>query len=328
MKKLLVICGPTAVGKTGLALHLSKVFGGEIVSADSRQVYRGMDIGTGKDLPVNVKYQMLNVKCDDKNITYYQISTVKVWCYDLVSPKEEFSVAHYEKIVREVISDVWRRKRLPILVGGTGLYIKAVVDGIETVDIPRNVKLRLLLERKSVDELFEQLAQIDPTKAASLNMSDRRNSRRLIRAIEISQSKYPRSKLPMNRLVSSESVMFVGLRTNKQNLEKRINARVMKRLESGFEKEVENLIDSGVTWDSQAMQSLGYRQWQKYYQGKESRKDVIDSWVRAETSYARRQMTWFKKDKRIIWVDVGKPNYRRQVEQLVRKWYYKRNEEN
>src|SRR4030066_2229730 len=140
MKKFLVICGPTAMGKTSLALRLAKLFNGELISADSRQVYKGMDIGTGKDLPVTVKCQMSNVKCFGKRICYYKINGVRVWGYDLVEPTEEFSVAQYVGIAQEILENIYSRGKLPILVGGSGFYIKAVVDGIPTVVVPKSLR--------------------------------------------------------------------------------------------------------------------------------------------------------------------------------------------
>lgn len=183
--KLLVICGPTATGKTALGIYLAKKFEGELVSADSRQVYKGMDIGTGKDLPGNSKLEIRNSKLGGS----YKVAGVPIWGYDLISPKEEFSVARYIKIAGKIIKDIWERDKLPILAGGTGLYIKGVVDGIPTAFIPKNIALRESLGKRGVRELFEILAEMDAVKAASLNISDKKNPRRLVRAIEIASSK-------------------------------------------------------------------------------------------------------------------------------------------
>ena len=185
MRKLLVICGPTACGKTSLALGLAKKFGGEVVSADSRQVYKGMDIGTGKDLPKNSKFEIRNSKLGGS----YIVAGVPIWGYDIADSKKGFNVAQYTKITRTIIENIFVRGKLPILVGGTGLYIKGAVDGIATAEVRPNVKLRKSLFEKSPEELFEILAQVDAIKAGSLNSSDRRNPRRLIRAIEVALNK-------------------------------------------------------------------------------------------------------------------------------------------
>ena len=192
MNKLLVICGPTAMGKTSLAIRIAKKLtasgpegsgpAGEIVSADSRQVYSGMDIGTGKDLPAGAKIRYPWFR----KYGFYEVDGVKIWGYDITDPRHEFSVAQYLKIAHHIIDDIAKRKKFPILVGGTGLYIKGVIDGIPTAAVPPSESLRKNLE-ESVDELYEKLSQMDSLKAASLNSSDRRNPRRLIRAIEIAQ---------------------------------------------------------------------------------------------------------------------------------------------
>src|SRR4030043_1021657 len=190
MKKLLVICGPTATGKTSLALSLARKFNGESVSADSRQVYKGMDIGTGKDLPKNSKFQISKSKMGFKNLNlgFYTLSGVRLWGYDLVEPTQDFSVAHYIKIAQKIIENIHKRGKLPILVGGAGLYIKGVVDGIDTADIKRNIKVRKDLEGKTNCDLYALLLNVDIERALRMNESDRKNPRRLVRAIEISLS--------------------------------------------------------------------------------------------------------------------------------------------
>ena len=139
IKRLLVVCGPTSSGKTNLALHLAKLFDGELISADSRQVYSKMDIGTGKDLPPSSR---LYFSSKSSLPSYYLINGCKIWGLDLVSPNEEFNVSRYLKITNRVIKNLWQRRKLPILVGGTGLYIKAVIDGIPTSSVPKDSKLR------------------------------------------------------------------------------------------------------------------------------------------------------------------------------------------
>jgi tRNA dimethylallyltransferase len=299
MEKLLVICGPTATGKTSLGISLAKKFNGEIISADSRQVYKNMDIGTGKDWGEGVA----------------------IWGYDLVSPKEEFSVSKYLKFAQKTISDIEHRGKLPILVGGTGLYVKGVIDGIPTVDVPKNKKLRKNLEDLGHEELYEHLSQIDSFKAGSMNSSDKKNPRRLIRAIEVATWMIDNSKkdLPQNKKIFD--TLIIGLTAASEFLEKRINRRVEERINQGFENEIKKLIDSGVDWDDQSMMSLGYRQWRDYVEGAVDRDTAISEWKKEERKYARRQMVWWKKESRINWFDIGKPQYQEKVEKLVKKWY-------
>lgn len=316
MNKILVICGPTATGKTSLGLALAKKFNGEIVSADSRQVYKNMDIGTGKDLPENSKLEIGNWK-----LGYYLIQGIKLWGYDLVSPKEEFSVSKYLKFAGKTISDIERRGKLPILVGGTGLYIKGVVDGIPTVDIPRNKKLRKNLENMTSDQLYEHLSQLDSFKAGSMNSSDKKNPRRLVRAIEIAMwvIDSTKKKLPQNKTVFD--TLFVGLTGPSEFLERRINKRVEDRIAAGFETEIKKLIDSGVDWNDQSMMSLGYRQWRDFAEGAVDRDAALSEWKKEERKYAKRQMVWWKRDGRINWFDITKGEYQKKVEKLVEKWY-------
>lgn len=316
MNKLLVICGPTATGKTSLGLSLAKKFNGEIVSADSRQVYKEMDIGTGKDLPVGSKFESQNSK-----LGFYTVGGIRLWGYDLVSPKDEFSVSKYLRFAGRAISDIEKRGKLPILVGGTGLYIKGVVDGIPTVDVPRNKRLRKNLEDHSADVLYEQLSQIDSFKAGAMNSSDKKNPRRLIRAIEVATWMIDNSKknLPQNK--KSFDTLFIGLTAPSGILEEKIGKRVDTRIDNGFEEEIKKLIDSGVDWNDQSMMSLGYRQWRDYAEGAVERETAISEWKKEERKYARRQMVWLKRDGRINWFDIKDGQYAKKVENLVKKWY-------
>lgn len=297
--KLLIICGPTATGKTKLGIHIAKKFGGEIVSADSRQIYKKLNIGTGKEW-------------DDK---------VNIWGYDLAGPKEEFSVSHFLKFALEKIEDLAERGKLPIVVGGTGLYIKGLVDGIPTIDVPRNEKLRLILGKMEADELFEKLAEMDPSKAASMNVSDRKNPRRLVRAVEIAQFLLDHKGRAPQPVLLKKDVLWIGLAAPQDALFKRIDKRVDERIEAGVKDEIKNLLKEGVEWSDQSMLSLGYRQWRDYFEGGAEEERVIDEWRKEEKRYAKRQMVWFKKDKRINWFDITDKNYILKVEKLVQKWH-------
>ena len=300
--KLLVICGQTGTGKTSLAIYLAKKFDGELISADSRQVYKGLDIGTGKDLKEIEK------------------SKIKIWGYDLIEPKKNFSVGNYIRFAQKVINDIQKRDKLPILVGGTGLFTKGVTDGIPTAFVPRNLKLRKNLEEKDVNELFEILAQLDPIKAGSLNRSDKFNPRRLIRGIEVAAWSLER-KAPRLFKKPKYELLEIGLQTSQDNLSQKIEKRVDKRIKGGVEEEIKDLISSGISWDSQSMTSLGYRQWRGYFESKITKGEVIDNWKKEELRYAKRQLTWFKKDVRINWFDSSKKNFIKNVEKLVKKWY-------
>jgi tRNA dimethylallyltransferase len=318
MNKILIITGPTATGKTSLALKLACLFGGEIVSADSRQVYIGFDIGTGKDIPRRAlrKESPLGV--------FYEIKGVKVWGYDLVSPKEEFSVAQYAEKINRIIKEIQGRGKLPILVGGTGFYIKAVIDGVATAIIPRNPGLRQSLADKTPDQLFENLAQIDASKAASLNSSDKKNPRRLVRAIEVAMWKLDNAdRGDLKTAKESCDALFIGLNLDNDRYEKILRKRVIERLRKGLLREIKVLLKKGVSWDSQAMSSLGYKQWRGFFAKEKGKKETIESWYLAEKKYAKRQITWFKKEKRIVWFNPESTDYPESVEKLIQKWYKK-----
>jgi len=300
MNRLLVVCGPTATGKTSLGITLAKKFNGEIISADSRQVYKRMDIGTGKEYD----------------------NDVKIWGYDLVDPEDEFSVGQYLKAVSKIIKDIVSREKLPILVGGTGLYIKGVVDGIPTANVPKNKRLRKNLDDKSVTELFGSLANLDSLRAGSMNSSDSQNPARLIRAIEVSQFYLTHGQPSTHLGIQGDmDVLFIGLSAPTSELNRKVEERVEKRLKAGIKKEIERLLSSGVDWHHQSMMSLGYRQWRDFFEAGVEEVQVVAEWKREEKQYVRRQMTWFKKDPRINWFDISDRETTKNVEKLVEKWH-------
>ncbi|HUW24409.1 MAG TPA: tRNA (adenosine(37)-N6)-dimethylallyltransferase MiaA [Patescibacteria group bacterium] len=305
MNKILTIAGPTATGKTSLAVKLAKEFNAEIVSADSRQVYKGMDIITGKETA----------------------ERVKIWLYDVVEPNQKFSVADFYRLAWGAIQDIWKRGKLPILVGGTGFYVQAALEGIGTMGIEPNWELRERLFHCSVDLLFKTLEKLDPKRSRRMNESDRKNPRRLIRAIEIA-TRVQNSKLK----VKSDSSKFknldkllIGLTAPLQVLYRRIDERAEERVRMGAEEEIKKLLGEGYDWDNSVLGStIGYREWRDYFEGKAARDEVIQRWKYDEHNYARRQMTWFRKTLRQVqgkWFDVDEEGWQEKVEMLVKAWY-------
>lgn len=317
MKKLLVICGPTAVGKTSLALKIAYSTNGELVSADSRQIYQGMDIGTGKDLSKSSKINpKLQLKTRNHLLIPYLVNGINIWLYDIVTPDQVFSAGRFYNLAWLVINNIWERGKLPILVGGSGLYIKTVIDGIPSLGIPENKALRRKLEIENLPYLQNKLKNLDKIRFEGMNNSDRNNPRRLIRAIEIANMKKNEKykiRNNKNRYKKHFDALMVGLTASKDLLNKAIDKRVDKRVKQGIINEIISLLEKGYGWKLPSMSGLGYRQWYEYFTGKQSKEDVIQRWQNSEHDYARRQITWFKKDKRIIWYDITEPGIAEKI---------------
>lgn len=317
----MIITGPTAVGKTRLGLTFAQKFGGDILSADSRQAYKGMDIVTGKDLPVNIKYQKSNLKYRGKGIGYWRTkSGVRIWLVDLVGPQEKFSVSQWMQAARKVLGCLRQEHKLPIIVGATGFYIKALIDGVETMDIPPDENLRKKLVGKKTDELYEVLKTFDKERADMMNESDRKNPRRLIRAIEVALQAanlgQPASSVKADFLV-------IGLTAPKEILFKRIDDRVEERVQEGAVDEARRLLENGVSWENESMTGTGYRQLRGFVEGEMTLEQAKEKWKRAEHKDAKKQMAWFKKDPRVNWVDITEPGWQGKVEKQVEDWYSK-----
>ncbi len=330
MKKILVVCGPTATGKTALGLKLAEKFKGELVNADSRQVYRGMDIGTGKEVD---KFSIFNFQFSigEKKVGYRCIADIPIWLLDVVWPDYRFSVADYIKVAVPVIKDIWQRNKLPILVGGTGFYLRALLGGIETVGVAPDWDLRRELGKLTVIKLQKKLKKINPDRFNRMNHSDQNNPRRLIRAIEVASEN---NKDNPNKIatfsLTKEAVFWLGLKLPLEKLDKKIAQRVEKRLSAGAEREIEELLKKFSFADSVLGETIGYQEWERYFSFSQEERgkilpEIIDNWRRAERQYARRQMVWFKKNKQINWFLADQKDLFFKVAKRIGQWYIKSN---
>ncbi len=293
-KNLIVILGPTSSGKTDLSIKLAGKFNGEIVSADSRQVYKGMDIGTGK-------------------VTKKEMQGIPHHLLDVALPKKRFDVSQYKKLADKAIEKIFKKNKIPFIVGGTGFYIQVIVDGINIPKTKPDWKLRKKLEKKPVSELYKMLQKLDPRRAAHI---DKSNPRRVIRALEIvlkSKSPIP----PLQPKSPKFKALFLGVKRDKNELKKLIEKRLLKRLEEGMIDEVKKLHKSGVPWRRLEELGLEYRYVAQYLQGKLGYDEMVKKLQKEIEHYAKRQMTWFKRDKRIKWIKNQK-----EAEKLVKNFLY------
>ncbi|MDP2586894.1 MAG: tRNA (adenosine(37)-N6)-dimethylallyltransferase MiaA [Candidatus Komeilibacteria bacterium] len=280
LPKLIVILGPTATGKTKLAAKLARAFNGEIVSADSRQVYVGMDIGTGKDLK------------EYGRVPYHLI--------DVVNPKKRFTLSDYQKLAYRAIDDIIKRGKIPFLVGGTGLYISAIVDGYQLDDVKPDSALRKKLNQKSL----AQLQALVKKYGLILNQSDLNNKRRLIRKIEIVKNLKNQNLSRAQSRDPKYTCMMLGLTLPKAELDQKIDQRLKERLaKEGLINEVKKLKKQGLSWKKLEEFGLEYRFIAQYLQGKLTYEQMTAKLATTIHQFAKRQMTWFKRDKRIIWLE-------------------------
>jgi tRNA dimethylallyltransferase len=291
MRKLVVILGTNASGKSALGIQLAQHFGGEIVSADSRQVYRGLDLGTGKITP------------DEAALARHHL-------IDVANPGEYYSLAQYQRAAFEAIDKISEAGKLPLLVGGTGLYVSAVVNGYELVDVPPNEPLRAELEQLPTSELVSRLQQLDPETAGRI---DTANPRRLIRALEIAMA--GSSGASARRSTPLYDCLQLGLTWPKPVLEARIKERLAHRLKLGMVEEVSRLRARGVpdVW----LEKLGleYRYITRHLRGEISTVEALCAQLEvAIRQLAKDQLTWFKRDPRIHW--LGEDYFKKACERI------------
>lgn len=324
MEKTLVILGPTATGKTDIALNLAKKINGELISCDSRQVYRGLDIGTGK-LPLN-QAQGEQIK---KGNGFWEINGLKVWMYDVVSPKKQYTVADFVKDSSRVVEDIIKRDKFPIVVGGTGLYQKALLEGLSNLSIPISQSLRGEFGKLSLEELQKKLQMLSPTKWKEMNNSDRNNKRRLLRYIEIAimnpymkKSQKLKARLPDGQVKNQKyNVLKIGLSAPRPFLYENIDLRVISRVNQGMIEEVKELHRRGLSYKRMKELGLEYGVLVDYLTGKITKIQLIDKLKTKIHQYAKRQLTWFNREKSIVWFDISKKDYMKKVEKQVLGWY-------
>jgi len=349
--KIIVILGPNASGKSELAVKLAKKFNGEIISADSRQVYKGLDIGSGKvprDRPISF----------EKDSSEYLYRGIPHHLLDVASPKRVFTVAQYQKLAKKALKDILKRGKIPIICGGTGFYIDALIYDYQFPKVPPQPKLRKELEKKTTEELFAQLQKLDPERAKNI---DRHNKRRLVRAIEIiliTNKPVPLlNNIRVNPRIyprqSAYGVLKIGIKKSPEELKKLIKKRLLKRLKMGLIDEVRRLhYQQGLSWQRLDDLGLEYRYVSRYLRQqaqinadpeaeparygasptqtdaekkkilKKLEQEMIETLNREIYRYAKRQMTWFKRDKEIYWINPRTKKGFQRIIKICKKFLY------
>jgi len=312
LPKIITIVGPTASGKTGLSIELAKVFNGEVVVADSRQVYKHMNIGTAKPEGEWVEQEIsVGGSIDQlfgKRKTFL-VEGVPHFGFDLVEPGEEFSVAEWKVKAKKYISDITKRQHVPFVVGGTGLFIRSLVDNLDLPEVPPNFKLRAELEKKPLSTLVYEYKQLDPK---GLELIDKANPRRLIRAIEVSKALGKPFSEAKSKGEPLYDVLELGISWPREELNKRIDERVDIMVGQGLITEVRDL-QSKYGANAIGLDGIGYKEVTRFFEGKCSLKEAIADIKTHTKQYAKRQMTWFNKESNIKWVTSSG-----EAEKLVR----------
>ncbi len=287
--KLIIILGPTASGKTDLSIKMAEEFKGEIVSADSRQIYKRMDIGTSK-----IKKEEM------EGIPHYLLS--------IIEPDKKFSAADYQKKAVKKIKEIQRKGKVPFLVGGSPFYIFSVVEGWIFPKIKKDPRIRRRLEKRSKEELYQMLWEIDRKRAENI---DKNNKRRLVRALEIAKQL---GEVPKLEKKPQFNPLLIGLKISKKELRKRIEKRIEKMFKEGLEKEVRKLIKKNIE-----IKSIGYQEFIPYFKGKITKEELKEKIAVNTFQFAKRQMTWFKRYKNINWIE----NHQ-EAENLIKEFLNKK----
>ena len=299
MEKVIVVIGPTSVGKTKMGVALAKKLNGEVISGDSMQVYRQMDIGTAK-------------------VTIEEMEGVTHHCIDILDPKDQYSVHDFQQTVRKQITEITNRGHVPIIVGGTGLYIKAALyDYTFSVMENNHDEINKKYKDYTNEQLYAHLKQIDEESAKILHFNNRR---RVLRAIEIYEQTGQKKSEMINEQehICLYDAYFVGLTLPRELLYERINLRVDLMMKNGLQGEMESLIKQGLTRENQSMKAIGYKEWFDYFEGKCDLNEVSENIKKHSRQYAKRQYTWFKNQFDVHWYDVCLENFSKTIEEVSR----------
>jgi len=291
LPKIVAIVGPTASGKTDWSLRIAQKFNGEIISADSRQIYKYMDIGTAK-VPGEWKRNGVRRSYFVEGIVHHLI--------DFLNPGKTFTLAEFRDKALKYAKLAIKHNKLPMIVGGTGLYVQAVLDNYEIPRVNANKKLRTSLEEKTHEELMLLLQQMDPESAKHI---DPLNKRRIIRALEVCILTGEQFSSMKKKGEPLFDVLIIAPKVDRELLHERISLRVDGMIEMGLEKEIRNLLKQKYSWNLTSMNGIGYRQMRSYIEGEETLEEAKEKLKRDTRRFARRQMTWFRRDKRIQWVE-------------------------
>lgn len=291
--KIIVILGQTSTGKSDFAVEVAKQISGEIISADSRQVYKGMNLGTGK-------------------ITKKEMQNIPHHLLDVTSPLKIFSVSDFQKLADKKIKEILVNNRIPIICGGTGFYIDSIINETIFPEVKPNKKLREKLYSKSVIALFEYLKKLDPDRAKNI---DSKNKVRLIRAIEIAEDLGKVPKITNNS--KKYNILEIGLTIPPEILKERVKSRLLARIKKGMVKEIENLHKKGISWKRLESFGLEYRYASFFLQNKLSKEEMIEKLNTEIWHFAKRQKTWFKRDKSIIWINPLKKSEKLKAQKEI-----------
>lgn len=293
--KIVAVLGKTATGKSDLAVMLAQKYAGEVISADSRQVYRGFDLGSGK-------------------ITKKEMCGIPHHLLDVTNPKKQFSVSEYKRLADKAIEKIISRGKTPIICGGTGLYIDAVLKNIVVPEVPPNKKLREKLEKKTTTQLFAILKKLDPRRAKEI---DHNNPRRLVRAIEIATALGCVPNLEVRP--PSWDILKIGLDLPDEALKKKIHTRLLVRMKKGMVAEAKNLHRGGLSWKKMEAFGLEYKYLALYLQNKITKEEMFEGIEKDTWQYSKRQATWFKRDKEIRWFEPSeKVKVLKKVEKFLK----------
>lgn len=302
MKKIIIIVGPTGVGKTSLSIELAKKYNTEIISGDSMQVYKEMTIGTAKVTPLEAQ-----------GIPHYMV--------DSYSYTDEFNVKIFQKEARKVIDNLYENNKLPIICGGTGLYIKSLYYDYEFNEEVEDLAFKEFLKTRSIDECWCMLKLVDPKSCETIHPNNTKRVRRALMRAHLGKTKSEVEETQEHKQIYDTYV--IGLTAPRETVYERINQRVDIMIENGLEEEVRNLIHNESDWSRQSLQGIGYKEWKDYMNHKCTLEDTIELIKKNSRNFAKRQYTWFNNQMDVHWYDITQDNYKENLFNDIDEWLNK-----